>query len=94
MNLIRAASAFGQRKGLTANFPAVVFFYQRKGLLMCYKSDKVGEEEWNIGKRGIQEGLGVQNLSALDVEKLEPKANLNIKGTLYHSRVCRKAFLH
>lgn len=60
------------------------FHYQRKGLLMCYKSDKVGEEEWNIGKRGIQEGLGVQNLSALDVEKLEPKANLNIKGAIYY----------
>tara|TARA_R110002050_G_scaffold202806_1_gene338040 strand:- start:45875 stop:47122 length:1248 start_codon:yes stop_codon:yes gene_type:complete len=60
------------------------FHYERKGLLMCYQSDKTGEEEWEIGKRGIQEGLGVKNLSAKDVEKLEPKANLNIKGAVYY----------
>ncbi len=60
------------------------FHYERKGLLMCYKSDKVGEKEWEIGKRGIQEGLGVQNLSPKEVEKLEPKAGLNIKGAVYY----------
>jgi D-amino-acid dehydrogenase len=60
------------------------FHYERKGLLMCYKSDKVGEEEWNIGKRGIEEGLGVKNLSAKEVQEIEPKANLNIKGAVYY----------
>lgn len=59
------------------------FHYQRKGLLMCYQSDKVGEEEWNVGKRAIEEGLEVQNLSAAEVKKLEPNANLNIKGAVY-----------
>ena len=59
------------------------FHYERKGLLMCYQSDKVGEEEWNVGKRAIEEGLEVQNLSAVEVEKLEPNANLNIKGAVY-----------
>ncbi len=60
------------------------FHYERKGLLMCYKTDKVGEEEWEIGERGIKEGLGVRNLSAKEVEALEPKANLNIKGAVYY----------
>ena len=60
------------------------FHYERKGLLMCYKSNKVGEEEWEIGKRGIEEGLGVKHLSAKEVEVLEPKANLNIKGAVYY----------
>jgi D-amino-acid dehydrogenase len=50
---------------------------------MCYQSDKVGEEEWNVGKRAIEEGLEVQNLSAAEVKKLEPNANLNIKGAVY-----------
>jgi len=59
------------------------FHYERKGLLMCYQSDKVGEEEWNVGKRAIEEGLEVQNLSAAEVKKLEPNANLNIKGAVY-----------
>ena len=60
------------------------FHYERKGLLLCYKSDEVGEEEWEIGERGIQEGLGVKNLSAKQVQELEPKANLNIKGAVYY----------
>jgi D-amino-acid dehydrogenase len=59
------------------------FHYERKGLLMCYKSDKVGEEEWEIGQRGIKEGLGVKNLTKKEVDELEPNANLNIKGAVY-----------
>ncbi|WP_092851682.1 NAD(P)/FAD-dependent oxidoreductase [Algibacter pectinivorans] len=60
------------------------FHYERKGLLMCYKTDKVGEEEWEVGKRGIEEGLKVEHLSLKDVEEIEPKANLNIKGAVYY----------
>ncbi|WP_434036699.1 NAD(P)/FAD-dependent oxidoreductase [Formosa sp. 4Alg 33] len=60
------------------------FHYERKGLLMCYKSDEVGEEEWHVGQRGIQEGLGVKNLSAKEVQELEPHANLNVKGAVYY----------
>ena len=59
------------------------FHYERKGLLMCYQSDKVGEAEWKIGKRGIEEGLGVKNLTKKEVDILEPNANLNIKGAIY-----------
>lgn len=60
------------------------FDYERKGLLMCYQTDKVGEEEWDIGKRGIEEGLGVKHLSAKEVGKLEPNANLDVKGAVYY----------
>ena len=60
------------------------FHYERKGLLMCYQSDKVGEEEWKIGQRGIEEGLGVKNLSKKEVDVLEPNAKLNIKGAVYY----------
>jgi len=60
------------------------FHYEQKGLLMCYKSDEVGEEEWEIGERGIKEGLKVENLSSEAVNKLEPKAGLNIKGAVYY----------
>ncbi|SHG98272.1 NAD(P)/FAD-dependent oxidoreductase [Winogradskyella jejuensis] len=59
------------------------FHYVRKGLLMCYKSEKVGEEEWQVGQRGIQEGLKVENLSVSEVKKLEPDVDLDIKGAVY-----------
>ncbi|MBC3758094.1 FAD-dependent oxidoreductase [Hyunsoonleella sp. SJ7] len=60
------------------------FHYEKKGLLMCYKTDKVGEEEWEVGKRGIQEGLKVEHLSQNEVSKLEPKADINVKGAIYY----------
>jgi D-amino-acid dehydrogenase len=59
------------------------FHYQRKGLLMYYQSDKVGEHEWKIGQRGIHEGLGVQNLSLEGIKKMEPNVDLNVKGAVY-----------
>lgn len=62
----------------------IKFEYQRKGLLMCYRTEIAGEEEWNIGKRAIQEGLGVKNLTQQEVKKMEPDANLNIKGAVYY----------
>lgn len=60
------------------------FFYQDKGLLMYYKTDEAGEEEWNVGKRAIKEGLKVKNLTKEEVKKLEPNCNLNIKGAIYY----------
>lgn len=60
------------------------FHYERKGLLMCYKTDKVGDEEWEVGKRGIEEGLNVEHLSSAEVQNIEPKANLDVKGAVYY----------
>ena len=59
------------------------FHYDHKGLLMAYKHDKAGEQEWEVGKKAIQLGLKVENLTAKEVEVLEPNANLNIKGAVY-----------
>ena len=59
------------------------FHYQRKGLLMCYQTDKVGEAEWGVGKRAIEEGLTVKNLSKDEVKQLEPNVDYNIKGAVY-----------
>ncbi|WP_420573677.1 NAD(P)/FAD-dependent oxidoreductase [Kordia sp.] len=59
------------------------FHLERKGLLMCYQTDKEGEAEWNMGKRAIDEGLKVQNLTKEEVKKLEPNVDFNIKGAVY-----------
>ncbi len=60
------------------------FHYEQKGLLMLYKTDKAGEEEWKVGQRGIQEGLNVSNLSKEEIKKHEPNVDLNIKGGVYY----------
>ncbi|OSY87329.1 amino acid dehydrogenase [Tenacibaculum holothuriorum] len=60
------------------------FFYQHKGLLMCYQTDKAGEEEWNVGKRALKEGLNVELLTKEEVTKIESTANLNVKGAVYY----------
>ena len=59
------------------------FHYERKGLLMLYKTDKAGEEEWVVGQRAIKEGLNVKNISAEEVRKMEPNANIDCKGAVY-----------
>lgn len=60
------------------------FHYERKGLLMYYKTDKAGEEEWNTGKKAIDLGLKVENLSKVEVQAIESYADLNIKGAVYY----------
>lgn len=60
------------------------FHYERKGLMMYYQSDKVGEHEWEVGKKAIQEGLHAEHLTSMDaIRKYEPTANLNVKGAVY-----------
>ncbi|MBC8756383.1 FAD-dependent oxidoreductase [Kordia sp. YSTF-M3] len=60
------------------------FHFERKGLLMCYQTEKAGEEEWNIGERAIQEGLNVQHLTKEEVKKFEPNVDFNIKGAVFY----------
>ena len=60
------------------------FFYQHKGLMMYYQTDKAGEGEWNVGKRAIKEGLKVENLTKEEVQKIELNVDLNIKGAVYY----------
>lgn len=59
------------------------FHFERKGMLMCYQTEKAGEEEWKIGKRAIEEGLNAQNLTKEEVKKYEPNVDFNIKGAVY-----------
>ena len=60
------------------------FHYERKGLLMCFQTEAAGEEELEIGKRGIKEGLNVKYLTKSEVKILEPKVDYNIKGAVYY----------
>jgi len=59
------------------------FHYEHKGLLMAYKDEKVGEEEWEVAQKAMELGLKVEQLSAKQVAELQPKANLDVKGGVY-----------
>jgi D-amino-acid dehydrogenase len=60
------------------------FHYERKGLMMYYKSDKVGEHEWELGKKALKEGLHAEHLTSMEaIRKYEPSADLNVKGAVY-----------
>ena len=60
------------------------FFYEHKGLMMYYKTEKAGEEEWNVGKKAIELGLKVENLSKKEVQKIEKNIEVNVKGAVYY----------
>jgi len=60
------------------------FYYHHKGLLMAYQTDKAGEEEWGVGRKAIELGLKVENLSKQEIDKLQPEANLNVKGAVFY----------
>ncbi len=60
------------------------FYYQRKGLLMMYKTDQAGEEEWKVGKKAIQYGLKVEHLQEKQIKDLEPYVNSDVKGAVYY----------
>ncbi len=60
------------------------FHYDHKGLLMAYQTDKAGEAEWKVGQKGIELGLGVENLNREEVQKIQPNANLDVKGAVFY----------
>ena len=59
------------------------FDYDHKGLLMLYKTDKAGEEEWAVGQEAIKLGLKVENLTFTELNKIDEKAQFNCKGGVY-----------
>jgi len=59
------------------------FHYERKGLLMLCKTEKTLEEEWEIGKRAISQGLIVQALDKKKAQQYEPEIDLDIAGAVY-----------
>jgi D-amino-acid dehydrogenase len=61
------------------------FHYERKGLMMYYQSDKVGEHEWELGEKALKAGLNAEHLTSMDaIRNYEPTADLNVKGAVYY----------
>ena len=60
------------------------FFYDEKGLLMLYKSDKVAEEMHHEGKAAERLGLEVEYLSKTEVSNLEIGTKTNVIGGVHY----------
>lgn len=60
------------------------FFYEEKGLLMLYKTEKTGEEIHHEGKLAEKLGLEVDFLSKEEVSKLEKGTATNVIGGVHY----------
>jgi D-amino-acid dehydrogenase len=60
------------------------FFYEEKGLLMLYKTDKVEEEMYHEGKEAERLGLEVDYLSKTQVAKLETGTKTDVIGGIHY----------
>ena len=60
------------------------FFYEEKGLLMLYKTDKTAEEIHHEGKLAQELGLEVDFLSKEEVSKLEKGTATNVIGGVHY----------
>ncbi len=62
------------------------FHYERKGLLMVYRSSKGEEEERTMAELARQEGLQVELLEGSSLQELQPAFSSEVLGAVhYHS---------
>ncbi|WP_224484988.1 NAD(P)/FAD-dependent oxidoreductase [Robertkochia aurantiaca] len=60
------------------------FQWERKGLLMLYQSDEVGDKEKQVAERAAHEGLEVRLLDKEQTQALEPDTEMNVKGAIHY----------
>jgi len=60
------------------------FMYQEKGLLMLYKTSKVGEEEFHAGNAAKALGLEVDFLNKQETSQLENGIDLDVLGAVHY----------
>jgi D-amino-acid dehydrogenase len=64
--------------------PGFGFALEKKGILMYYKTEKVGEEEVHLGEKAQAMGLDVVALNKAEVQALEPETALDILGAVHY----------
>ena len=67
-----------------ATEPGFDFALEKKGILMYYKTEKVGEEEIHLGEKARQMGLDVEALDKKDLEALEPTIDFDVLGAVHY----------
>ena len=64
--------------------PGFDFALEKKGILMYYKTEKVGEEEVHLAHKAKALGLDVEPLNKAQVQQLEPSTALDILGAVHY----------
>lgn len=64
--------------------PDFDFAMERKGILMYYKTEKVGEEEVHLAEKAKGMGLDVAALNRDEVQALEPDMELDVLGAVHY----------
>lgn len=64
--------------------PGFDFAFEKKGIIMYYKTEKVGEEEIHLAEKARSMGLDVEALSAEQVQQLEPNVKLDVLGGIHY----------
>lgn len=60
------------------------FQWDKRGLLMLYKTDKAGEGEARIAQLAADQGLEVGILNAEEVRNIEPTVAVDVKGAIHY----------
>ncbi|MEZ4793348.1 MAG: FAD-dependent oxidoreductase [Gelidibacter sp.] len=60
------------------------FHYEKKGLLMLCKTEKMLEDEIKTAELAKREGLDAKEISLEELKVLEPIVKLNVKGATYY----------
>ncbi len=61
------------------------FHYEKKGLLMLCQTEKMLEQEIEVARLAQKEGLGVEILTAEDIDQLEPNTTIDAIGATYYT---------
>ena len=60
------------------------FDFQKRGLLMLYKSEKSKNEEVKVAQKALELGLNVEILDLEAVQKLNPDTKVDVLGGIYY----------
>ena len=60
------------------------FHYEKKGLLMLCKTNKMLDEEIEVAHIAKNAGLEVEEIDLAGLKKIEPNVKLNVKGATYY----------
>ncbi len=67
-----------------AQTPGFEFSMEKKGILMYYKTEKVGEEEIHLAEKAKAMGLDVEALNKTQLQQLEPDTELDVLGAVHY----------
>lgn len=67
-----------------SNEPGFSFSLEKKGILMYYKTEAVGDEEVHLAEKAKSMGLDVEALNKEQVQELEPATELDILGAVHY----------